>query len=200
VQQPDCKRIQTTALREVMREHLQGNPLAAAPCQVGVNGVRKKQWVVTLYRPRTCVPTGVAAAPITTTPAAPAAAGSTVFAAPDSAGAATAPAAAPAAVAPCAAASASVCPELASVVMEDVMSKFPIVAVETPVAAAAAMGPMGVAAGAEAPLRHASAASASASSPLAATRVLQTGESDDKEGAAPALLATELSPSGLLAQ
>jgi hypothetical protein len=65
------KKLNTTALKTAMREHVLNNPLVAAVCEVGVNGVRQGQWVVTLYKPHTCAGT---AAPAGATLAAPAAA------------------------------------------------------------------------------------------------------------------------------
>jgi hypothetical protein len=43
------KKLKTTALGKVTPEHVKNNPLVAAACEVGVNGVRQDQWVVTSY-------------------------------------------------------------------------------------------------------------------------------------------------------
>jgi hypothetical protein len=58
----------TTRLRAVMQAYIDHHPLAAAPCQVRVNGVKQDQWVVTIYAPHTCV--GAAAAPAAAAPVA----------------------------------------------------------------------------------------------------------------------------------
>jgi hypothetical protein len=74
----------STTLSDMVLTHVNENEnsLAAAPCEVGVNGVRQGQWVVTLYAPHTCVPAGSPSVAFPATPAAIVDAASTVAAAP----------------------------------------------------------------------------------------------------------------------
>jgi hypothetical protein len=105
------KKLQPTQLGKVTLEHVKDNPLAAAACEVGVNGVRQGQWVVTLYAPHTCMADAAILADASAIPATSAAA-TNAATAPD---AAAALAAVPAfALAPCVGTGADVSSELAS--------------------------------------------------------------------------------------
>lgn len=70
VRQAHRKEVRPTELERVMREHIRSNPLATAPYEIGVNGVRQGQWVVTLYAPHTCVAAVAAPAAAPAIPAA----------------------------------------------------------------------------------------------------------------------------------
>jgi hypothetical protein len=59
VQQASEQKRRTTKLRATMQDYIDTNPLAASPCQVGVNGVKQGQWVITIYAPHTCVDAAV---------------------------------------------------------------------------------------------------------------------------------------------
>jgi hypothetical protein len=68
--------LRTTTLRVVMQAHIHDNPLAAAPCEIGVNGVSQGQWVVTIYSPHKCkagaaAPAAAASVAAPNSPAAP---------------------------------------------------------------------------------------------------------------------------------
>lgn len=68
--QPARGQSKTTMLSTVMHAHIRDNPMTAAPNKVGVSGVQRGQWVVTLYMPHTCTADAAAPAVVHATPAA----------------------------------------------------------------------------------------------------------------------------------
>jgi hypothetical protein len=69
VRQAHGKEIRLTQLGRAMRASVRDNPLAAAPCEIGVNS-GDSLWVVTLYVPHTCADAAAGVAAPNATPAA----------------------------------------------------------------------------------------------------------------------------------